>query len=440
MSKKLFALEDADVIDTAPELETIPEVGEVADATVEAESDVTEIADATAAVDEGTQAADQLEEVQEVVETSIGETADGEVIPDSENTEGLSPVAAEAVRIAVEAICGRVGANAKKVYALYATENFQSASSRKANSKIALEGVAEFLKDLWKKIKASLESVWVKVKEFWNKHVSSLGRAQKAIESMKAKVGASTGKIKDKAYIEEAPSFLIEAFPGKQDITAVSIGKYIEGHLKVTDTASDIANAIKFYNESATKEAGLLMSNGGVVNNFAKRVSSERSMLIARFKSLETDTAVQDLVGGTFYEVEVDDDEETGEVTLNITKLKNDEFETKLGVSISEKNAVKGLLDGNLKVIKNLVAARDKADKLDESMRKLFMAFDGRLTKANPKTDASHKQVKEIRTLIKSLYKYNAKFPVVQAEQVTMGLRLTKAVLGYAGLCIKNYK
>ena len=133
---KLFALEDINTDSAVGELEVTPQEGEVADVQAEVEPEVAEIGEQTEAIDEGMSATDQLEQVEQVVE----QAAEG---------EGLSEVSAEAIRIAVEAICVRVGANPKTLYNMYATENFQSASSRKANSKIALEGVSEFLKDMW---------------------------------------------------------------------------------------------------------------------------------------------------------------------------------------------------------------------------------------------------------------------------------------------------
>ena len=114
---KLFALEEAELEGTEVELEAAPEVGEVADVQVEVEADASEMTEVAAGVEEGMGAADQMEQVEEVVE----QAAEG---------EGLDPVAAEAIKIAVEAICARIGANPKAVYSLYATENFQSASSR----------------------------------------------------------------------------------------------------------------------------------------------------------------------------------------------------------------------------------------------------------------------------------------------------------------------
>ena len=128
---KLFAFENADVIGDEVELETPVEVGEVADVEVDVMEEGGEIEEQAEAIEEGVGASDQMEQVEELVEQA------------AEEGEGLDPVAAEAIRIAVEAICARVGANPKSMYALYATENFQSASSRKANTRFALEGVGD---------------------------------------------------------------------------------------------------------------------------------------------------------------------------------------------------------------------------------------------------------------------------------------------------------
>ena len=185
MRKSLFALEnDAEIGDA--EMSVSPEEGQASDAANEASDDMNDIAETAEAVDTGADAGEQLGQVEELVEDAV------------ENGEGLSPVAAEAVRISVEAICARIGANPGSVYSLYATENFQSASSRKANSRIALEGVGEFLKNLYEKIKAALTNMWTKITDFWDKHISTLGRVKKALESMKTKVASSSGKFKDR--------------------------------------------------------------------------------------------------------------------------------------------------------------------------------------------------------------------------------------------------
>jgi len=108
------------------------EVSSVSEDELDAISDIPETQEETGeltehaeAVDEAVDAAGDLDEVQEVVEKSIEEEG------------GLSPVAAEAVRIAVESICARVGASPKSLFSLYATENYKSSSARLANSKLS---------------------------------------------------------------------------------------------------------------------------------------------------------------------------------------------------------------------------------------------------------------------------------------------------------------
>ena len=65
---KLFAFENADVVGDEVELETPVEAGEVADAELEVVEEVGELESQETAIDEGTQAADQLEEVEALVE------------------------------------------------------------------------------------------------------------------------------------------------------------------------------------------------------------------------------------------------------------------------------------------------------------------------------------------------------------------------------------
>lgn len=209
---KLFAFEDAGVAEDQVELETPVEAGEVADAELEVQEEVGELESQETAIDEGTDAADQMEEVEALVEQA------------AEEGEGLDPVAAEAIRIAVEAICARVGANPKSMHALYATENFQSASSRKANTRFALEGVGEFLKELWAKIKAAISNLVDKATAFWNKHFSTLNRTQKALESMKVKVSASKGRPTNE--LVQLPANLAAIFPVKANLGIDEIEKF----------------------------------------------------------------------------------------------------------------------------------------------------------------------------------------------------------------------
>lgn len=55
-------------------------------------------------------------------------------------------------------------------------------------------------------------------------------------------------------------------------------------------------------------------------------------------------------------------------------------------------------------------------------------------------TEQDKEAVKAARALIKGFNKIGAKVPALEAELVSLNVKLAKAVLGYAGLCLKNYK
>jgi len=404
---KLFALEELDENIEVTEMEAPAEVGEIADVQTEVEPEVADVAEQTEAIDEGMDAADQMEQVEDVVE----QAAEG---------EGLDPVAADAVKVAVEAICARIGANPKAVYSLYATENFQSASSRKANTKIALEGIGEFLKDMWKKLKAALIKLWQKAKAFFDKHFSSLARVKKALESMKAKVSASSGKISEKAYIEEAPSSLAEAFAGKSDISASTVEAYVAAHTEAARATSEISDA----GDTAAK-AGI------------KAIEGKAKVELAKLTGVyNLGTAEKPLIGGMIIKYTISADDE--EVSVEVEREQIDR-ETKVGVSIPEKAALTKALSDTLNLINADMKDKSSFDKKEAEFNKNMIAIEKAIN-ATVENKESAEAAKEARKAIKLVYKANARVPGITAEKMAMDVRLAKAVIGFAAFCVKQYK
>ena len=97
---KLFAIEEEN-LGAGVDLEMSPEEGEVADVVVDTDAGAGDVGETVEAVDGGLEASAELEQVEAVVEKAV------------EEGEGLDPVAAEAIRIAVSAIASKVGANPK---------------------------------------------------------------------------------------------------------------------------------------------------------------------------------------------------------------------------------------------------------------------------------------------------------------------------------------
>ena len=399
MAKNLWSMEEENLNAAGSELETSPEEGEAADVQVKTEASGDEVAEITEAVDSGLEASSELEEVQAVVEQAAGEG------------EGLDPIAAEAIRIAVSAIASKIGANPKAVYSLYAVENFQSASSRKANTQIALEGVSEFLKDLWKKIKDALNKLWVKVKAFWTKHVSNVGRIKKALDSMKAKVKASSGKIDGKPYLDKAPGSLISAFPGKGDLNAKGVEAYITGL------------------DGLVKRAGVVAD---ILATPAKDLAAWKAKITTAIGGNETFT----VVGGDTLTVKYDADQEEGAVKLELEREPVQDKDEERGLVVGDKATLVGLLDKAIASIKVTIELQKKSDKSAEAATKFMNDIEREIAGAT-QSDAEAKATRNKMRLGYKVSAFDAKISSIAAAE---NVKLCKGVLGFVATSLKQYK
>ena len=410
---KLFALENADLeIGDEFEMEASPEQGEVADVQVEVEQDLGEVEEIAAGVEEGMGAADQLEEVEALVAKS------------GEEGEGLDPVAAEAVRLAVEAICARVGANPKAVYSLYATENFRSVSSRKANTKIALEGIGEFLKNLWEKIKTAVTNLWEKVKAFWDKHLSSLGRLAKAMESMKAKISQVKGNPSFEAVT--VPAGLQAVFPVKGANLGVD---EVKGYVTRAKTATTAIADFRLLNtvigsSELTTIADLIVKykdNGNII-----AFGSEN----------------EPVAGGVYYKwtfkIESEPDDGVDIVTVDVDedhgKFNDNRKEAQM--DIASKDALKKLISEAITDVKALVKHRDKVAQRVKAISGNMKAISRSIDALTAQSDDAKKAKANMRTFNLLM----TKGPMLEAKVLGIQLATYKGVLQYTDVCLKNFK
>ena len=400
---KLFAMENEGVEEVI-ELEVSPEEGEVSDSSLEVVEQIAEVEEDAAAVTDGVDASEQMGDVEELLEKV------------NEEGEGLSPEAAEAVKIAVESIAARIGANPKSIYAVVATENFQSASARKANTAIALEGVGEFLKDLWKRIKAAMSSLWNKVKAFWAKHVSALGRVTKALEATKKKVKESTGQIKGQRYKESAPSGMASAFR-VEDINVKSIGEIIARHAEATTKAQDqIAKQLEDF--------GTEVANGTDVT--AKAFAAKVELGTEKAPCVYGKHAMFKVSAGKGKEGKFS-------VDVEFTKETADKAKS-TAISIAEKGALIDLIGEVQAVIKATIDTKKKWDKTTSDLEKSASKIDAAIESG---TDEEKK--KAFRKTLPAFYKVQGKTAGVFSYMTGLNVQLAKAVIGYANICTGSY-
>lgn len=236
--KQLFAsLEDLDVNDTAPVIS--------ADDTLEQE--IFDVSDAAGEVESNGDDVDQLEEIQDGLESICvsleAAVADG----------GLDPKAALYMHHAVGAYTRRLGLEGTSVVA--SLESFGGTSSRAGSTTISLESVKETIKKVWQAIKNGVAKAIEAIKNFFAKIFTSVDklqdRAASIIKRAKA-VGGTT--IEGKIKLTGASQL---AYNGKTDTKSVISGLSATLEL-IQDGWSDLANGADKYYE----QWGALLGSG----------------------------------------------------------------------------------------------------------------------------------------------------------------------------------
>jgi hypothetical protein len=385
MSHDIEAGEGGDTVEAA-----------VNEAVVEAEQEHPD--EEIVAVDNAIEAGDDLEHVEEFVEKQ-------------EEQGGMDEDTAEAVKIAVEAIARRVGYNPKNIYQLYATESFASSSSRRVNTQLAMEGIKDFLKNLWEKIKAFAMKIWGKLKEFWDKHFSTVGRLVKKLEALSERIADSSGTRKDTGGKDiKAPSDIARAFRTTSTLSVADVKEYvkeagdfvtkIKGRVTsslgnvLSKVDSEMANIVVKYDSVVSsdthKTKDEIQSELNKIDeefrngNISKETNVEVAKTVLEVSSITADkenVIIPKVVGGKKLVVEVD------ETRINLTLTSGDEAsDASLDMVIASKKDLADLNRDMTKMLNNYLYLKDNVNKVNDLMNKFIKDAD--------------KKVKDVATVI----------------------------------------
>ena len=414
---KLFAFEEME------ENLGSSEVSSVSEDELDAISDIPETQEETGeltehaeAVDEAVDAAGDLDEVQEVVEKSIEEEG------------GLSPVAAEAVRIAVESICARIGASPKGLFSLYATENYKSSSARLANSKLALEGIMDFLHELWEKIKKAVKGLWDKLVAFWEKHISKLGRDQKALEAAYERVGRLSGSPKESEV--KAPGSLAKDFCFADSIDKALIIEYIEKHNTEIAKLTNFVRASKALNDSFK-----VMEKKKASELDLATIQSSLEAFKSASANLSLGSADKPLLTGVWFEI--DEREETvGDEKLVAFNLKEEHISEKKEdqkfVVIPSPSDMRELIVKAKGLIKVTVNEKKSVSEAEKLLKETFKTIDNVLSKAEKEAKDKEdvkKQISNLRSTLELFHKFQAAFVKVSSTLLYLNRKLISDVV-----------
>ena len=235
MAKLLFALEGKTDSNDDIEFEGIDVDGHVFEDSLEVQEDATAIEAIAEGIDLAIVATERLEEIQYFSAMS------------TVHLGGVTPLNSSILNVAIEAICANIGVKPEKVglTQMYSAENFSSEGSRKQYSTIAVEGLGDFIKNLWEKIKNAFKSLWKKITDFWDKHISTLGRIRKSLVSMKGAISNNKYEMQGDGRIEKTPSSLLTTFASdKGDLTTKVISTYIKSHFEASNHFGKALNQV----------------------------------------------------------------------------------------------------------------------------------------------------------------------------------------------------
>ena len=185
MSAFNLALESGDVEHNNDPLANGEETHTVANAIAETEGLAQEAADEEAIAEDLDEEQEQTEELAETVEAEVAQEG------------ALDPTAARLLHLSFRNIVGRQQASKK----LPATESWAgSRAQARENTRIALEGIKETLKQFWEAIKAQFKKVYAKVKDWITKTFSTAKKLKERAEKLQTRANDTVGTIEEKSF------------------------------------------------------------------------------------------------------------------------------------------------------------------------------------------------------------------------------------------------
>jgi hypothetical protein len=450
---KLFSFED----EMSHDIEA-GEGGDTVEAAVNevvAEAETEHPDEEIAAVDSAIEAGDDLEHVEEFVEAQ-------------EEKGGMDEDTAEAVKIAVEAIARRVGYNPKNIYQLYATESFASSSSRRVNTQLAMEGIKDFLKNLWAKIKAFVMKIWGKLKEFWDKHFSTVGRLVKKLEALSERIADSSGTRKDTGGKDiKAPSDIARAFRTTSTLSAGDVKEYVTEAsnfvLKVkgfTSGASAMMETIKTegsivkdeditkytnINENQIEEKIRELESEYEKHNFDEQLNKEIIGGITENKSYggEETALLSKIVGGKKLVAEVNDKR----ISLTL-QPGDDSYDSSLDMVIASKKDLADLNRDMTKMLNNYLYLKDNVNKVNDAVNKFIKETDKNINSKLDEKFRDKPKLNKLKTVLqkhasKAMYKFSnisTFYANLFKMTKTIVISTVQAGVRYITFTLKQYK
>lgn len=232
----VFAMEEDNIIAAGGSGDVSETAAQVEAGSAQVSEQAGEIDDLQAAIEDATDGAETLGQVEGVLEKT------------AETGDGVDETAAEVAEIAVESICNRLGIRGKRVFP--ALESFGSRNTRLSATKVALETVKETIIRIWEAIRAAITRVLERIKSFFIGLIKSTAQLGKHIEDLmeRSKKFSETAKP-DREELDNKSLAKTFSLAKKADLSTakqlvVNANKVLDETVKLTGHSENFSNAI----------------------------------------------------------------------------------------------------------------------------------------------------------------------------------------------------
>lgn len=421
------ALEDDDMMDSLDGEGN----AELESASADIESDGRDIEDGVEALEDAMNDADTLEDIGDVMGDSV------------ENGEGLSEDAAQIAEVAVESIYRRLGIRRAK--AMPSMESFGSSSSRVHATRVAMEGIGDWVKETWAKIVQFFKDLWEKISNFFRKALAGIGQLKSAAQALKKKAsGLSSKAAPFQMSFENAE--LGNAFPGgtllNVDLRVKGAANTVEGLLEAAKKFEEIRKAAKDFSSKLAKALTDAKKDDQIDIGMD---SDKMSLGTSNIKGKINDV---DAYGPNKFTVSLEQGNEGDDHTvprIRFEIVEKDATKTKEVVDVLQKadiiaiaDSVEKLADEMEKVIKNDKYFKGAEKDVDEVGKILIKAHEhnGGDKVSDKKKDTS----KEIKILKNALMGSGNSLMKLSSMVISNGVKVGKAAIKYGYASLKFYK
>lgn len=342
----------------------------------------------------------------------------------------LSETSKKCINLALETICENLGADHKKFFDMLSLENL----SGNKFQQLALESTSVFIKELWSKIKSSIDELWNKINDFWNDNFSSLNKIRKSLESILEQISGNY-KVTSPIKTNHNDQAILSNFSNNSnDIDSKTLIGFITAHYHSFNSLDELVKYTKQFNVNTRN-----MSESDFESDMEYILDHLCKNFIGRSFRFGSDKAP--LVGGHYTNLEFVTDNNDLIITSDIEQLDHTENRN---IWIIDKSNLQTLVRKTLDIIKETIHYKESQELLRKEFINLTKTYDKYIEKNSLIVDydeiSGNKSnlLTNYKKTIRLIYRINSNIPKIFGMVILSNVKLARSVVNYSNFCLKN--